>query len=89
MTPLLEVSDLTMRFGGLKAVDGLSFTAARGEITAVIGPNGAGKTTAFNCITGSRTRTVRRSSWSGCRDIASPAGRRSRARSRTSGCSPA
>jgi branched-chain amino acid transport system ATP-binding protein len=52
MTPLLEVSDLTMRFGGLKAVDGLSFTAARGEITAVIGPNGAGKTTAFNCITG-------------------------------------
>jgi branched-chain amino acid transport system ATP-binding protein len=52
MTPLLEVSELTMRFGGLKAVDGLSFSAARGEITAVIGPNGAGKTTAFNCITG-------------------------------------
>ena len=43
---------LTMRFGGLRAVDGLSFTARRGEITAVIGPNGAGKTTVFNCITG-------------------------------------
>jgi branched-chain amino acid transport system ATP-binding protein len=49
---LLEVSDLTMRFGGLRAVDGLSFVARRGEITAVIGPNGAGKTTVFNCITG-------------------------------------
>ena len=41
-----------MRFGGLTAVDSLSFTARRGEITSVIGPNGAGKTTVFNCITG-------------------------------------
>jgi len=49
---LLEVSGLTMRFGGLRAVDTLSFVARRGEITAVIGPNGAGKTTVFNCITG-------------------------------------
>ncbi|MBN8901834.1 MAG: ABC transporter ATP-binding protein [Rhodospirillales bacterium] len=49
---MLEVSGLTMRFGGLKAVDGLSFAARAGEITAVIGPNGAGKTTVFNCITG-------------------------------------
>ena len=49
---MLRVSGLTMRFGGLKAVDDLSFEAKRGEITAVIGPNGAGKTTAFNCITG-------------------------------------
>jgi branched-chain amino acid transport system ATP-binding protein len=49
---LLTVSDLTMRFGGLTAVNALSFTARRGDITAVIGPNGAGKTTAFNCITG-------------------------------------
>ncbi|MBN9561679.1 MAG: ATP-binding cassette domain-containing protein [Alphaproteobacteria bacterium] len=49
---LLEVTDLTMRFGGLRAVDALSFVARRGEITAVIGPNGAGKTTVFNCITG-------------------------------------
>ncbi|MEQ1697238.1 MAG: ABC transporter ATP-binding protein [Hyphomicrobiaceae bacterium] len=50
--PLLEVSNLAMRFGGLTAVDDLSFTAGRGDITALIGPNGAGKTTVFNCITG-------------------------------------
>jgi branched-chain amino acid transport system ATP-binding protein len=49
---LLTVENLTMRFGGLTAVNNLSFTAKRGDITAVIGPNGAGKTTAFNCITG-------------------------------------
>lgn len=50
--PLLKVEHLTMRFGGLVAVNDLSFTASRGEITALIGPNGAGKTTVFNCITG-------------------------------------
>jgi branched-chain amino acid transport system ATP-binding protein len=49
---VLDVRHLTMRFGGLVAVDDLSFTARRGEITAIIGPNGAGKTTVFNCITG-------------------------------------
>jgi len=49
---LLSVEHLTMRFGGLIAVDDLSFTARQGEITALIGPNGAGKTTVFNCITG-------------------------------------
>jgi branched-chain amino acid transport system ATP-binding protein len=49
---LLRVEHLTMRFGGLVAVNGLSFTANRGDITALIGPNGAGKTTVFNCITG-------------------------------------
>ena len=49
---LLTVSNLTMRFGGLTAVNDLSFVAKRGDITAVIGPNGAGKTTVFNCITG-------------------------------------
>lgn len=49
---ILEVEHLTMRFGGLVAVDDLSFSAVRGEITAIIGPNGAGKTTVFNCITG-------------------------------------
>jgi len=49
---LLRVEHLTMRFGGLTAVDDLSFNARQGEITALIGPNGAGKTTVFNCITG-------------------------------------
>ena len=49
---VLEVEHLSMRFGGLVAVNDLSFKARRGEITALIGPNGAGKTTVFNCITG-------------------------------------
>ncbi len=49
---LLKVEGLTMRFGGLTAVNSLTFSAARGDITALIGPNGAGKTTVFNCITG-------------------------------------
>ena len=50
--PVLNVEHLTMRFGGLVAIDDLSFSAARRDITALIGPNGAGKTTVFNCITG-------------------------------------
>jgi branched-chain amino acid transport system ATP-binding protein len=50
--PILTVEHLTMRFGGLVAVNDLSFAAGRGDITAIIGPNGAGKTTVFNCITG-------------------------------------
>ena len=50
--PILRVEHLTMRFGGLVAVQDLSFIAERGAITALIGPNGAGKTTVFNCITG-------------------------------------
>ena len=49
---ILSVESLTMRFGGVVAVNGLSFTAKRHKITALIGPNGAGKTTVFNCITG-------------------------------------
>ena len=49
---ILAVDHLSMRFGGIVAVNDLSFTAKRGDITALIGPNGAGKTTVFNCITG-------------------------------------
>jgi branched-chain amino acid transport system ATP-binding protein len=56
--PILTVEHLSMRFGGLVAVDDLSFTAQRGDITALIGPNGAGKTTVFNCITGFYKPTV-------------------------------
>ncbi len=56
----LSVEHLTMRFGGLVAVDDVSFVAKRGEITAIIGPNGAGKTTVFNCLTGFYKPTVGR-----------------------------
>jgi branched-chain amino acid transport system ATP-binding protein len=52
MNALLQVESLTMRFGGLLAIDRLSFAADEEKITAVIGPNGAGKTTVFNCLTG-------------------------------------
>ena len=58
--PLLTVEHLTMRFGGLIAVDDLSFVANDGQITAIIGPNGAGKTTVFNCLTGFYRPTVGR-----------------------------
>jgi branched-chain amino acid transport system ATP-binding protein len=49
---LLKVEHLSMKFGGLMAINDFSFEAKRGEITALIGPNGAGKTTVFNCVTG-------------------------------------
>lgn len=49
---VLEVKDLAVSFGGIKAVDGLTFSVHEGEIVSVIGPNGAGKTSAFNCISG-------------------------------------
>ena len=49
---ILTVEHLTMRFGGLVAINDLSFDVRRNEITALIGPNGAGKTTVFNCVTG-------------------------------------
>ncbi len=57
---LLTVEHLTMRFGGLIAIDDLSFTAREREITSIIGPNGAGKTTVFNCLTGFYKPTVGR-----------------------------
>ena len=50
--PILKISELTMRFGGLTAVNALSFEVQKGSITALIGPNGAGKTTVFNMLTG-------------------------------------
>jgi len=50
--PVLRVDHITMRFGGLVAIDDLSFTVGRNDITALIGPNGGGKTTVFNCLTG-------------------------------------
>ena len=52
VVPVLRVEHLSMRFGGLVAINDFSFAARRGDITALIGPNGAGKTTVFNCITG-------------------------------------
>ena len=52
MDPLLKLQDVSVRFAGLKALDGVTFDAHGGEVRAVIGPNGAGKTTLFNVISG-------------------------------------
>src|SRR5207237_8591114 len=52
VAPLLRTEDLTIRFGGLTALNRVNFAVERGEIRAVIGPNGAGKSTFFNCLTG-------------------------------------
>jgi len=50
--PLLEINGLMMKFGGIRALDGIDLRIRQGEIAALIGPNGAGKTTFFNCLTG-------------------------------------
>ncbi|MBL7557401.1 MAG: ABC transporter ATP-binding protein [Bdellovibrionaceae bacterium] len=56
--PLLDVRNVTMQFGGLKAVEGLSFQVQKGQLAGLIGPNGAGKTTVFNMLTGVYTPTL-------------------------------
>ncbi len=56
-TPLLETRGLTMRFGGLTAVNDVDMRVAAGEVVSIIGPNGAGKTTLFNCLSGAVTPT--------------------------------
>ena len=55
---MLKVTDLTINFSGLKAVDGLSFEIEQSEIFGLIGPNGAGKTTTFNMISGTFKPTL-------------------------------
>ena len=58
MNNILEINHLTMKFGGLVAIDDVSFNVEKNTITSLIGPNGAGKTTVFNCITGFYKPTV-------------------------------
>jgi len=65
VTATLEVSDLSVRFGGVAALAGVSFAVAAGSVTSLIGPNGAGKTTAFNVITGFQRPTTGRVSHEG------------------------
>ena len=57
MTPVLQVSNLRKSFGGITAVDGVSFEVREGEILGIIGPNGSGKSTLFNCVLGQLSPT--------------------------------
>jgi len=67
MQPLLEISGVSMHFGGLKAVDDVSFLIEKGEILGLLGPNGAGKTVCFNLVSGVYTPTTGRISLDGRR----------------------
>jgi ABC-type branched-subunit amino acid transport system ATPase component len=60
MTSILRVSDLRKTFGGIAAVDGVSFEVREGEILGIIGPNGSGKSTLFNCVLGQYAPTAGR-----------------------------
>ncbi len=64
-TPALTVAELTVRFGGVVALEGVSLEVSRGEVLGVIGPNGAGKTTLFNVICGFVTPDIGTISWRG------------------------
>jgi ABC-type uncharacterized transport system ATPase subunit len=65
MTVLLSTDDLSMRFGGVTAVDGVSFAVNEGELRCLIGPNGAGKSTFFKCLTGQYKPSGGRIFWRG------------------------
>jgi branched-chain amino acid transport system ATP-binding protein len=65
MTAALDVEDVTVRFGGLTALEDVSMTARAGEVVGVIGPNGAGKTTLFNCVCGFVAPEAGRMRWEG------------------------
>ncbi len=65
MTALLATENLVMRFGGVRAVDGVSLAVAEGELRCLIGPNGAGKSTFFKCLTGQHKPTSGRILWRG------------------------
>jgi branched-chain amino acid transport system ATP-binding protein len=76
--PLLRVEGVSKRFGGLLALDGASFSAARGRITALIGPNGAGKTTLFSIIAGSLPPSAGKIVYDGAQIAREPPHRRAR-----------
>ncbi len=65
MTALLATENLVMRFGGVRAVDGVSLSVAEGELRCLIGPNGAGKSTFFKCLTGQYKPSSGRILWRG------------------------
>ena len=64
-TPILQVDDIHLDFGGVKAIDGVSFDVHDGELFAIIGPNGAGKTSIFNCLNGVYRPQQGRIEWKG------------------------